>query len=195
MAVRFMIAKITSAISIFFLMVVPVFAESTMKALATKDVLVVFENGREETAREVVDLFLLSVRELKEQWNWIPEKRPEILLTNDRQSFFRNMPNPRFIAYAVPNRNLIVIDTLSALKEPFTLGTTLKHELVHIMLHYRTGGNAPRWLDEGIAQWTTSGIAEIIKDPRLKVLERAALTGRFIRLRDLEQYFPADDTA
>jgi hypothetical protein len=49
---------------------------------------------------------------------------------------------------------------------PFTLTVTLKHELCHLFLHYLIGGGElPRWFNEGIAQWTSGGIAELMFSP------------------------------
>jgi hypothetical protein len=98
-----------------------------------------------------------------------------------------------FVAFAVPERNLVVIDYSKMHTRPFTLRTTLKHELCHLMLHqYVRGNRLPKWLDEGIAQWVSDGIPEIIMDPKQSPLKQAALSGNYIRIRSLAEHFPRE---
>jgi hypothetical protein len=56
---------------------------------------------------------------------------------------------------AIPARRVIVLPAfLSERAAPYRLGTTLRHELAHIVLHdYLAPTVPPRWFDEGYAQW------------------------------------------
>jgi hypothetical protein len=86
-----------------------------------------------------------------------------------------------------------VIDYSKMKTQPFTLETTLKHELCHLLLHhYVKRVNLPRWLDEGICQWVSDGIAEIILDQGGSVLDEAVLSGRYLSIRSLTERFPQE---
>jgi hypothetical protein len=52
--------------------------------------------------------------------------------------------------------------------------------------------NLPRWLDEGICQWASDGIAEIILDQGGSVLDEAVLSGRYLSIRSLTERFPQE---
>jgi MFS family permease len=78
--------------------------------------------------------------------------------------------------------------------EPFTLGTTLKHELCHLLLsRFIQTTRLPRWLDEGVCQWASGGLAELVTGSRKSVLAWAALSGSFIALNALSLNFPQDE--
>jgi hypothetical protein len=53
----------------------------------------------------------------------------------------------------------------------------------------------PRWLDEGLCQWASGGIDEIIYNRKQAVLNRASITGNFIPLANLHSAFPVSETA
>ncbi|MBW2599217.1 MAG: hypothetical protein JRC60_03785 [Deltaproteobacteria bacterium] len=68
--------------------------------------------------------------------------------------------------------------------------------MCHLILHHHIkDGNLPRWLDEGVAQWSSDGMAEIIMKSDRFILNRAVLTRRYISLEDLRHYFPRDKNA
>jgi hypothetical protein len=96
------------------------------------------------------------------------------------------------MGYALPDKGVIVID-YSKMTEPFTLETIVKHELCHLLLHeYIKDENLPRWLDEGIAQWASGGLADIVMEKRSS-LDGAVLQNRMLGLRYLADGFPGDD--
>ena len=77
---------------------------------------------------------------------------------------------------------------------PFTLEATLKHELCHLLLHANIKRNdLPKWLDEGVAQWVSGGLADIIMNKKSSVLDESILSGRYIGLKDLAEGFPNDE--
>jgi hypothetical protein len=101
--------------------------------------------------------------------------------------------SPLFVAFAVPEQQLVVIDYSRMTTDPFTLRTTLKHELCNLILHRHIESvRLPTWLDEGIAQWTSDGIAEIIMDRKRSVLREATLSGNYLSMLDLVHGFPRD---
>ncbi|MDT8272901.1 MAG: peptidase MA family metallohydrolase, partial [Desulfomonilia bacterium] len=91
-------------------------------------------------------------------------------------------------------RRLIVIDHSRMHVQPFTLRITLKHELCHLLLHrYIPVERLPKWLDEGVSQWVSDGISEIMIPRRTRVLVWASVTGNFLSLSSLNSRFPDDD--
>ena len=118
---------------------------------------------------------------------------PSIILVKNRKDFVRLAGDSLTVAFAVPSKNLIVIDYSKMITGSFRLQTTLKHELCHLLLHQHIKAeNLPRWFDEGLCMWASEGIAEIIMDPKQSYLNRAAVTKRFIPFNNLKFRFPAD---
>ena len=61
------------------------------------------------------------------------------------------------------------------------------------MLHRNIQGDRlPRWLDEGICQWASGGIAELMAEDSDKALAQATASDRLIPMRELE-IFPEED--
>jgi len=96
------------------------------------------------------------------------------------------------IAVALPEVNRIVIDYPAVLRHPFSLRAVLKHELCHLLLHAAVPANAlPRWLDEGIAQWVSDGVGELMITDDAALLNKALLSERALPLSSLAHEFPA----
>ncbi len=178
------------------LFILPFFKSSYAEQLAilqTEDVIVRFEPSLRAAAEEVADIYPALKAELEESIGWSLDFRPAILLIKDEISFQKIANSNLIVAYAVPDKNLIVIDYSRMNTGPFTLGITMEHEMCHLLLHHHIqGDNLPKWLDEGVCQWVSNGIAEIIMKRRSSVLLGATLSGRHIRLEDLRERFPDD---
>ena len=102
--------------------------------------------------------------------------------------------SPLIVAYAVPEKMLIVIDFSRMNTEPFTLAATLEHELCHLLLHRCIHSDQlPRWLDEGVSQWASGGLAEIVTGGKKSALGWASLSGGFIPFNALSSEFPQDE--
>ncbi len=53
--------------------------------------------------------------------------------------------------FAATRRNIVELQPLKLLKQRQILETTLRHELVHVLIEAIGGGKTPRWLTEGMA--------------------------------------------
>ena len=116
-----------------------------------KDVTVVFDPSLTPAAQDVVDMLPYLKANLEREIGWDLDLKPSVLLMKDRKLFQRMAESPLTVAFAVPERNLIVIDYTRMLVRPFSLEITLKHELCHLLLHHHIRGHDfPRWLDEGV---------------------------------------------
>ena len=94
-------------------------------------------------------------------------------------------------AFAVSKINHIYIDYSKMERTPFELELTLTHELCHLLLHeYIKPYRLPRWLNEGVSQWVSGGISDIINYDRKKLLKEAALSGNYLTLDDITLNFP-----
>ena len=181
--------------SLFALLVIfsePLYGEQIVKVRGN-GISVLFEEPLKNAATEAVDIYPELITELEETLRWKLDYEPTVLLIKNRETFQKMAGSNLFVAYAIPQRRLIVIDYSRMNVSPFNLGTTLKHELCHLLLHsYIPGERLPKWLDEGVAQWVSNGIAEIIMDKSQSILTRVSLTGNYIPINALAERFPQD---
>jgi|Deesub1362A_J573_1020465.scaffolds.fasta_scaffold00271_41 hypothetical protein len=99
-------------------------------------------------------------------------------------------------AFAVPGADRIVINYSEMKNSSLILKSTLMHELCHLMLHdYIDSSLLPKWFDEGVCQWVSGGMADIINFDNKKVLKEATITNSYIPLNVLRDRFPSQDKA
>ena len=181
-------------LSILFLlsMVSFVFAvEQTI--LETRELVVVYDAGLEQTAQQALAAYSVIKPELERSFQWRLDFRPTLVLLNDRKRFRQMAGHELVVAYALPKKKVVVIDHSKMNTSPFTLQTTFKHELCHLLLHhYIKDDNLPRWLDEGICQWASDGLADIIMDAKRDFLPAAILSDTDFDLEKLQHQFPRD---
>ena len=161
--------------------------------LQTENVTIVFEPPLQGVADDVVRLYPKLRRELEGFFGWNFDTNPRVVLISQHRRFQELSGHKNFVAYAIPQKNLVVIDHTRMNMHPFTLEITLKHELCHLMLHqYINNRNLPKWLDEGVCQWVSDGIGELYIDKNWSGLDAAVMAGRVIPFRRLGDYFPLD---
>lgn len=161
-------------------------SDEELITLETDIAIIQYPPRLENVAQQIVRVNPAVRLELEQTLRLQVEFKPTILLMNDRRRFRDMVGNDFFVAIAVPQHNLMVIDYTRMIDNPFMLRTTLKHELSHLLLnHHIDYGLLPRWLDEGVAQWITGGISELVNDPGWSVLERAVIRGNIMRFDDL----------
>jgi hypothetical protein len=161
--------------------------------LEDERVIVSFDAPLQNAASEVLQVYPAIRTELANDLGWGTDFRPHVVLIKDSASFRSVADSDLVIARAIPQEDLIVIDYSKMNVHPFTLGTTLKHELCHLELHHHIAAkNLPRWFNEGVCQWVTGGLAEIMTAGNRSTLRDAALSHRLISFDGLAERFPAD---
>jgi hypothetical protein len=180
------------ALVLFFSCVPVLFAAETL-SLRTPDVEILSSGAQKNIAEEVATLYPVVVVGLEKDFQWEIDFRPAVVLAETRNEFRKAVGSDLILAFAVPGRNLIVLDTSRVFTEPFTLKTTLKHEVCHLLLHrHIEPENLPRWLDEGVCQWASGGISELMADLEGRGLSKAVISKRLIDMRELRR-FPMDE--
>jgi len=164
--------------------------------LDTAELVVVYDAGLDQAARKALAAYSVNRQALEQLFRWRLEFRPTLVLLNDQKRFRQMAGHELVVAYALPEKNVVVIDYSKMNTSPFTLQTTFKHELCHLMLHHNiSNDNLPRWLDEGICQWASDGLADIIMDPKRNLLPAAILSDTDFDLERLRHHFPRDKNA
>ena len=152
-----------------------------------------YEKPLRKVALEVIRLFPIIKQELEETFNTELGFTPTVLLIKDSRAFQRIAGNKSIVAMAISKGKRIIIDNSKMKTYPFTLKVTLKHELCHLFLSdYVQGGRMPKWLNEGISQWLSDGITEIIIGTNKNLLKQATLSDKLIPLKDMERAFPSE---
>ncbi len=178
---------------LFVIFFKPLYGEQT-GIIQKKEVIVLFNKPLRIAAKEVADIYSGLKAELEKTLRWKLNFRPTVLLIKNRDVFQRMAGSNLVVAFAMPQRKLVVIDCSKINAYPFALGITLKHELCHLLLHnYIKRGNLPKWLDEGVCQFVSDGIAEILMYKKRSVLNEATLSGKYISIKDLTERFPKDE--
>jgi hypothetical protein len=153
-----------------------------------------YEPSLRKAAQEVMGIYPAVENELWRLFDWRPEPRPLILITEGKEPFFGvDWQKTPISAFALPRRHLVVLHWERVGRDPLRLHDVLKHEVCHILLHQRIRTALPRWLDEGVCQWASDGISELLADPRPSRLNAAASAEAIIPLKQLESAFPAGE--
>ncbi len=161
--------------------------------IENNQVIVQYEKPLQAVANEIIRLYPSVKKELELTFKSSIDFRPVVWIIKDRNVFQKTIGNELAVAVAISAKNLIIIDNSSMKTHPFSLEVTLKHELCHLFLHqFVLKGNLPRWFNEGVSQWASGGIAEIIMGENKDLLKQATLSGRLIRIHALTQRFPGD---
>jgi hypothetical protein len=171
-----------------------VLSASEGNRLRNDEVIVQFEDSLRSVADEVLRIFPAVKQDLEQKLKSEITFVPTIRLMRERKRFLEIANNSSVVAVAIARANLVIIDNSKMKTHPFSLEVTLKHELCHLFLHDYVGQNKlPRWLNEGISQWASDGITEILMGEDRDLLKKAILSGRYIPINRLMVQFPADE--
>jgi hypothetical protein len=164
-----------------------------LNVLEKQDVTLLYEDSLSGGAEEAAGLYQGVKRDLEAKLGLHVTFTPSVLLVKHTGTFRKMVGSDLIVAFAVPGKDLMVIDYSRMNVSPFSLAVTMKHELCHLVVHrYLRGRKIPKWFDEGIAQWVSEGIGEIIIDRKRPPLNEAVLAGKIIPMKALSEFFPGD---
>jgi hypothetical protein len=190
-----LLPKYSLFIPILILLVISQTATAELRTIVSERVVIHYPPQLETAAQTTERIYPTIASELEKTLRLPVAFRPSILLQNNRRDFIKQTGNELVLAVAVPGQNLIVIDYTRMTGDPFIFRTTLKHEVAHLLLHHHIDSALlPRWFDEGIAQWVSDGISELITEAGWSVLENAVIRGNLYRLEDIAESFPEGRT-
>ncbi len=175
----------------FFILPVPVYS-GQFETLNTNDVKIFYEQPLKGAAQEIAEIYPSVRKELETAVSYRVDFQPAVVLVSDQKAFEQITGNRLIVAYAVPEKMLMVIDYSRSSKDPFSTRTILKHELCHLLLHHYIH-TLPRWLDEGVSQWASGGFTELFSENRESYLRWASISGGLIGLNALDTRFPQDE--
>lgn len=158
------------------------------------DMTVIYPESLQPVMPDIIEAFNRAKNNLNNIFSWPISRRVRLIIINNRSKFLQIAEHPLTVAFAEPSRNRITINYQSVVVNPFSLETTLQHELCHLIIGEHLKISIPRWLNEGIAQWASEGITEIIR-PQENILQKAAFSGTLIPFYKLESTFPMESNA
>jgi len=152
-----------------------------------------FDASQEAAAREVLSLYPSVRSNLERVIPWPIDFSPTFVLLAEGE--LEKMAESNLVAaLAIPRHNLVLLDLSKMSKHAFVLETTMKHELCHLLLHHYINEDAlPKWFDEGMCQWASNGMADIIMERKASYLDAAVLAGQVAPLWQLNNRFPGED--
>jgi hypothetical protein len=191
---RFLFLYILTVALVFRGMIPPVSSDEHGEygVLTGSGVAVYFPEALHTAALEVLDLYPATRRAAERVFGWPMDRDVSIVLVGEHSTFEMSAGTSEIVAYAVPGKSLIVIDYRRLQAHPFTLPSVVMHELFHLLLHrHIPHGALPLWFEEGVCQWASDGIGEILYDGDVS-FDSAVIRGELLPLRFIRSSFPGD---
>lgn len=152
-----------------------------------------YEEGLKGAAGEIARMVPLLKGRLQVQTGLSFDFPFEIIIYKNRNDFTRIARSDMVAAFAVPDQNLIVIDLSQMRVHPLNLELITLHEMCHLLLRRHIEERIlPRWFDEGVAQWVSGGMNEIINPQEGNVLRKAVISQGLLSFSEMAHDFPRD---
>lgn len=146
--------------------------------------------GLEETGRILQRAYPEVVSDLEHVLGWKLIHKPFVLLIGDREEFERMVEHEPIAAFAIPRRHLVVLGLPMVERQQYLLLETFKHELCHLLLHDHIPEGLPKWLDEGVCQWVSGSLGELMIGREGGLAGPVDLARQAVPLSSLEDAFP-----
>jgi len=162
---------------------------------ASEPLLILREEGLEVQGGQLKQMYAGAKKTVEDTLGWKLGAPPRLVLTADKEHFEKMSGSPLVSAFAVPRQHTVVMLVSRAASDSYVLRETLEHELCHLVLHAHIDPELlPKWLDEGICQWLSGSLGEILAGQGL-VTSGINLAHHPIPLQQLTKTFPADRRA
>ncbi len=165
---------------------------SELKQYKSDRIVILYEPPLENAAKRLASEYPEIKAEVEKKLEWSVGFIPTVVLIRENKEFQKKAHNKLVTAFAIPVENVITIDYSKTGRTPFDLRATLEHEICHLVLHHYIPDSVPRWLDEGVAQWASGGISDIIVQDDKNILKQALLSGSLLTLKDISLRFPEE---
>ncbi len=154
--------------------------------------LLIYDPSLRDTAARIHQSYPTIKRELESLLHMSLVSEARVVLMEDRETFQSLSGSPFTRAFAVPRQDLIVMHVPSGMQW-VTLRDVFKHELCHLLLHENISDHLlPRWLDEGICQWVSGSLGEIIAGSEPSATHLLTVTHKPFPFHALERSFPRE---
>ncbi len=154
---------------------------------------VIYDPALKQRAVQIAAMSPDVIASLKSKLGLPFDLRPTVVPAPDREAFRRLGGRAWLSAFAMPRKQLVVLDLSRLDRHAGDLYAILKHEYAHLALHQAIARRRlPRWLDEGAAQWASDGLSEYLPAAQRSLLPQAAAAGRLLWMDELADRFPDD---
>lgn len=175
-----------------FLFVDPAYPLEEIILFQSEDLIIRGEVRLEAEAKYLVQIYPKAKGDIEKILGMKLIPRPKVLLIQNADLFEKLSGSPLITAFAVPSEHLIVVHISPTTSKRATLHDIFKHELCHLILHdHIRRQNLPKWLDEGICQWVSGNLGEVLAGDGAAI-SRIDMAQRLIPLRQLTATFPRD---
>ncbi|MDH5203872.1 MAG: peptidase MA family metallohydrolase [Nitrospirota bacterium] len=162
-----------------------------LKEYKNSEIIIQYEPPIENAAINLSGVYRKVKTVIEKKLRWKVEFIPTTILIHKRTAFQKMAQNELVTAFALPGENSIVIDYSKMERTPFDLTATFTHEVCHLVLHHNIKEKTiPKWLDEGVCQWASGGIADIINPGEKDILKQAVLSDNLFALKEIAFAFP-----
>ncbi len=164
-----------------------------VKVLENDRLSVIFPLGLKKEAAILADSYQDIMDDLKEELGWGLGYKATVILIPDEE-IFRKISGSRYaVGLAFPRRKSIAINVVPLISKSYLIKEVFEHELCHLVLHDHIKDEfLPRWLDEGVAQWASGNLGELLLYENQFKAVRLNMSGRLIPLDRLALSFPSD---
>lgn len=161
--------------------------------IKTHEVTIKYEKGLSGVSNEIARLIPTLKGEIQKMTGLSINFPFDVIIYRDRETFRRLVNSDMIAAFAIPGKDIIVLDYSQFRSDPPTLKLIVMHEMCHLLLHNNiAANNLPRWFDEGLSQWVSSGINEIVYPRSTDVLKIAIISGTLLPFSTISEALPSD---
>lgn len=161
--------------------------------IQTHEVTIKYEKGLSGVSNEIASLIPTLKGEIQKMTGLHIDFPFDIIIYRDRDTFRTLVNSDMIAAFAIPGKNLIILDYSQFRHDRLALRLIIMHEMCHLLLHKNiTWNNLPRWFDEGLSQWVSSGINEIVYPRSTDVLRKAVINDTLLPFSEISENLPSD---